>query len=98
MTVSVRSDHAQKLSSAARFVESGALGKAEPICREVLSEDPLNVNAMCLLADIGVRIGAFVDAEKLLREVEEQISQLCPASLLAIRLSLACLWWCKSIH
>ena len=59
------------LSKAARFVESGALGKAEPICREVLQQDPLNVNAMCLLGDIGVRLGAFGDAEKLLRRCLE---------------------------
>ena len=71
MVVSVGPDHAQMLSTAARFVENGALGKAEPICREVLGQDPLNVNAMCLLGDIGVRLGAFGDAEKLLRRCLE---------------------------
>lgn len=65
------SDHTWRLSDAAKFVECGALGKAEPICRDVLKQDPLNVHAMCLLADIGVRIGALDDAEKLLRRCLE---------------------------
>lgn len=71
MAIATASNHADSLSKAARFVESGALGKAEPICRDVLRHDPLNVNAMCLLADIGVRIGAFDDAEKLFRRCLE---------------------------
>ncbi|MGB3471008.1 MAG: sulfotransferase [Erythrobacter sp.] len=71
LSVSIVSDHARMLNNAARSVEAGALGKAEPICREVLKQNPLNVNAMCLLADIGVRIGALEDAEKLLRRCLE---------------------------
>ncbi|MEM8936292.1 MAG: sulfotransferase [Pseudomonadota bacterium] len=50
---------------------AGQLGKAEPICRSVLQRDPMNVNAMCMLADIGIRVGAFADAENLLRRCLE---------------------------
>ncbi|WP_417451113.1 tetratricopeptide repeat-containing sulfotransferase family protein [Kordiimonas sp.] len=55
------------LVEAGKHMIAGKLGLAEPLCRAVLKRDPLNVNAMSMLADIGVQVGAFTDAEKLLR-------------------------------
>ncbi|MEO0399739.1 MAG: sulfotransferase [Pseudomonadota bacterium] len=55
------------LLEAGEHLMNGSLGRAEPLCREALKRDPLNVNAICMLADIGIRVGAFGDAEKLLQ-------------------------------
>lgn len=44
----------------------GQIGQAEQLCRQVLKEDPLEINAIRLLADIGVRVGVYEDAENLL--------------------------------
>jgi len=48
------------------LVGQGRLLKAEEICREFLKKVPLNVEAMRLLADIGIRLGVLDDAEFLL--------------------------------
>lgn len=48
--------------------------RAEKLCRKVLKADPLNVNAMCLLAMIGIRLGQHKDAVHLL----ERCLQLAP--------------------
>jgi tetratricopeptide (TPR) repeat protein len=59
------------LIAAAEHLMAGRLGQAEPLCRAALKRDPLDINAMCLLADIGIRVGAFGDAEKLARRCLE---------------------------
>ncbi len=59
------------LIDAGKHMIAGKLGAAEPLCRDVLKRDPLNVNAMCMLADIGVQVGAFADAKKLLKRCLE---------------------------
>ncbi|MEM1378986.1 MAG: sulfotransferase [Pseudomonadota bacterium] len=61
----------QDLVEAAQLLLNGRLGLAEPRCRAVLQRDPENVNAICLLADIGLRVGALADAEKLLNRCLE---------------------------
>jgi tetratricopeptide (TPR) repeat protein len=48
------------------LIAQGRLLKAEEICREFLKKVPLNVEAMRLLADIGMRLGVLDDAEFLL--------------------------------
>jgi len=48
------------------LVAQGKLVKAETLCREFLKQAPHHVEAMRLLADIGIRIGALDDAEILL--------------------------------
>lgn len=55
-----------ELIEAASHLLAGAFGKAEPLCRAVLKRDPLNVNAMRLLAEIGMEVGRLEDAEALL--------------------------------
>jgi tetratricopeptide (TPR) repeat protein len=51
---------------AAELLAQGRLAEAEASCRDILKRDPLDVSAMCLLADIGLRMGALSDVEKLL--------------------------------
>ena len=55
-----------ELIEAASHLLAGAFGKAEPLCRAVLKRDPLDVNAMRLLAEIGIEVGRLEDAETLL--------------------------------
>ncbi|MEH6696335.1 MAG: sulfotransferase [Hyphomonas sp.] len=55
-----------ELIEAANHLLAGAFGKAEPLCRIVLKRDPLDVNAMRLLAEIGMEVGRLEDAEALL--------------------------------
>ncbi|MBU1287358.1 MAG: sulfotransferase [Alphaproteobacteria bacterium] len=55
-----------ELIEAANHLLVGAFGKAEPLCRIVLKRDPLDVNAMRLLAEIGMEVGRLEDAEALL--------------------------------
>lgn len=56
----------KELVEAAHHMMNRALGKAEPLCRTVLNRDPNDVNAMRMLADIGIEMGMFKDAEHLL--------------------------------
>jgi tetratricopeptide (TPR) repeat protein len=58
--------HPQKLLDAAQLIAANKLKKAEPILREHLIDNPLDVNAMKLLADIGIRFRAYKDAGYLL--------------------------------
>jgi tetratricopeptide (TPR) repeat protein len=60
-----------ELVEAAHHMMTGALGKAEPLCRAVLKRDPSDVNAMRILADIGVEMGMFDDANALLTRALE---------------------------
>ena len=54
------------LIKAAELISQDKLKKAEPILRNYLYDDPLDVNAMKLLADIGVKFRAYKDAGYLL--------------------------------
>ena len=56
----------KELLEAAKLISEDKLKKAEPILRDYLKKDPLDVNAMKLLADIGVKFRAYKDAGHLL--------------------------------
>ena len=60
-----------ELIEAASHMLAGAFGKAEPLCRVVLKRDPFDVNAMRLLAEIGIEVGRLEDAEALLARALE---------------------------
>ena len=55
-----------ELIEAAELIAEDKLKKAEPILRDYLKDDPLDVNAMKLLADIGIKFRAYKDAGYLL--------------------------------
>jgi tetratricopeptide (TPR) repeat protein len=73
-----------KLVQAVDLFRKGRLGHAERFCRDVLKEDPVNVTAIRLLAEIGIKVGVYVDAERLL----ERCLELAPDFRLA-RLNFA---------
>ena len=54
------------LAKAGDALFAGKLAIAEKLCREYLKKDPTNVSAIRMLADVGIRIGRYDDAEKLL--------------------------------
>ena len=56
------------------FFRKGRFGQAERLCREFLKENPTNITAIRLLAEIGLKIGVYDDAENLL----ERCLQLAP--------------------
>ncbi|MCB1692304.1 MAG: sulfotransferase [Pseudomonadales bacterium] len=53
------------------LISQGKLVKAEDLCREFLKRVPHEVEAMRLLADIGIRLGVLDDAEFLLESATE---------------------------
>jgi tetratricopeptide (TPR) repeat protein len=55
-----------ELLKAADFLYEGRLAKAEAICREVLQKDPVDVSAIRMLANIGIKLSRFKDSQKLL--------------------------------
>jgi tetratricopeptide (TPR) repeat protein len=59
------------LVRAAQFVRAGKIGAAERLARDFLKEQPTNVIAIRLLADIGARVGVLDDAEGLLQRCLE---------------------------
>ena len=56
----------EKLYEASVLLASNKQHKAEKLLREYLFDNPLDVNAMKLLADIGIRQRAYFDAGNLL--------------------------------
>lgn len=63
------------LVSATDLVAQGKLVKAEQICRTFLQKNPLNIDAMRLLAEIGIQLGVLEDAEFLLQSAVELVPQ-----------------------
>ena len=59
------------LRQAVRLAAEGKLGMAEGICRDYLHRWPTDVNAIRLLADIGLQLEVFDDAVQLLRRCLE---------------------------
>ena len=60
-----------ELIEAAGHLRKGEAGKAERLVRSVLRSDPLDVNAIRMLAEIGIRIGHLEDAQNLLQRCLE---------------------------
>ena len=59
------------LVKAVELLAEGKLGMAEGICRDYLYRYPADVNAIRLLADIGMQLDIYSDAEKLLHRCLE---------------------------
>ncbi len=59
------------LIRAIRSFNQGKTGQAERLCRQFLHEHPTHVTAIRLLAEIGLRVGVLVDAERLLQRCLE---------------------------
>lgn len=54
------------LVSAVTLLRKGKIGQAEKLAREYLTDNPTDVTAIRLLADIGTKVGVLDEAEKLL--------------------------------
>ncbi len=66
----VSAEHPEVIE-AARLAAAGELARAETLARELLKRHPTDVNAIRLLAEIGIRVGQFDDAQKLLERCLE---------------------------
>ena len=78
------------LVRAVDLFRAGKLGLAEPLCRDVLKDNPTNITAIRLLAEIGINIGVYADAENLLQRCLElapdfQLARLNYANVLSKR-------------
>ncbi len=60
-----------ELVHAARHLREGEIAKAEQLARDVLKAHPTDVNAIRMLADIGIRVGQLDDAQSLLERCLE---------------------------
>lgn len=56
----------RELASATDLMHERRLGKAERLCRHFLRANPRHIEGMRLLAEIGIRLGVYHDAEFLL--------------------------------
>ena len=59
------------LAEAVSLYQAGKLGQAEKICRNFLQDHPTDVNAIRLLAEIGIKLGVYGDAQNLLERCLE---------------------------
>jgi tetratricopeptide (TPR) repeat protein len=60
-----------ELLEAAKHLYENKLAKAENLTREVLKKDPLDVIAIRMLSEIGIKVGQFEDAQNLLERCLE---------------------------
>jgi tetratricopeptide (TPR) repeat protein len=60
-----------ELTTAADFIAQGKLAKAEPILREFIKSHPTDVNAIRMLGELGMTLGALQDAHNLLQRCVE---------------------------
>ncbi len=60
-----------ELIKAVELVGENRLGQAEPLCRQYLKRNPTDVSAIRLLAEIGIKLKMYADAEKLLQRCLE---------------------------
>ena len=63
-----------ELVKAAKFLFTGKLAKAEHLLREFLKQHPTNVSAIRMLADTGMKLGRYNDAQILLERCLELAS------------------------
>lgn len=68
------SSHDPELIRAVNLFSSGKIGQAEQLCRQFLKQNPTDITAIRLLAEIGMKVGALSDAQNLL----ERCLQLAP--------------------
>ena len=61
----------KELLAVSNFIHEHKLRKAEKLCRKFLQVNPHNIEGMRLLADIGLRLSAFEEAEFLLESALE---------------------------
>jgi len=59
------------LVRAIKLFRAGKIGQAEQLCRDFLHDNPANVMAIRLLAEIGMKVGVYSDAENLLERCLE---------------------------
>ncbi len=59
------------LVNAVDLFRAGKLAQSERLCRGVLQDNPTNITAIRLLAEIGIQIGVYADAENLLQRCLE---------------------------
>jgi predicted Zn-dependent protease len=62
-----------ELVRAAEFLFIGKYAKAEHLCREFLKQHPDNVSALRMLADIGIKLGVYNEAQDLLERAIQGI-------------------------
>ena len=60
------------LVRAVELFRAEKLGQSERLCREFLKDNPTNVTAIRLLAEIGIKIGVYDEAEHRSCHVERQ--------------------------
>ncbi len=65
------STHHPELIEAADHLRTNKLGKSEHLIRDVLKKDPGDVNAIRMLAEIGIKTGKLDDAQNLLERCLE---------------------------
>ena len=68
-----------RLVRAAMAMNANVLHEAEPLLRALLKEDPFDVRAIRLFAELAGRIGRYQDAENLLRRAIELAPDFTPA-------------------
>lgn len=64
---------ADELYDAAKLISQNRYKKAEPILRDFLNNNPLDVNAMRLLADVGIEFRAYKEAGYLLNRDRKSV-------------------------
>jgi tetratricopeptide (TPR) repeat protein len=65
------SEHKDPMAAAARFINAGQMDRAEQLCRQVIEEEPDNINVLGLLGAILLKLQKIDEAEKyLLRTIE----------------------------
>jgi len=69
------------LVRALKLFGAGKTGPAEQLCRNFLHQNPANVIASRLLADIGMKVGVYADAENLLERCLELATDFSMARL-----------------
>ena len=68
-----------RLIAAAAAMNKNLLHEAEPLLRALLKEDPFDVRAIRMFAELAGRIGRYADAENLLRRAIELAPNFTPA-------------------
>lgn len=68
-----------RLVAAAAAMNENRLHEAEPLLRALLKEDPFDVRAIRMFAELAGRIGRYADAENLLRRAIELAPHFTPA-------------------